>query len=75
MRYFTQGRGEDDLGRKNMLLDVTTEETQPSRGSRLDCHNARQGPETGASRADEEGRSELDGCRQWHDGGNSRWLV
>lgn len=74
MRYFTQGRGEDDLGRKNMLLDVTTENSAISRiQARL--YNARQKPETGTSRADEEGRTELDGCRQWHDGGKSRWLV
>lgn len=26
MRYFTQGLGEDDLGRKDMLLDIATEE-------------------------------------------------
>jgi Mn-containing catalase len=26
MRYFTQGLGEDDMGRKDMLLDIATEE-------------------------------------------------
>src|SRR3712207_2179682 len=26
MRYFTQGLGEDDPGRKDMLLDIATEE-------------------------------------------------
>src|SRR6195952_1282391 len=26
MRYFTQGLGEDDAGRKDMLLDIATEE-------------------------------------------------
>ena len=26
MRYFTQGLGEDDVGRKDMLLDIATEE-------------------------------------------------
>src|ERR1700749_1150390 len=26
MRYFTQGIGEDDAGRKDMLLDIATEE-------------------------------------------------
>ncbi|AZO53490.1 MAG: manganese catalase family protein [Mesorhizobium sp.] len=26
MRYFTQGLGEDDIGRKDMLLDIATEE-------------------------------------------------
>jgi Mn-containing catalase len=26
LRYFTQALGEDDLGRKDMLLDIATEE-------------------------------------------------
>src|SRR4051795_5144219 len=55
MRYFTQGLGEDDPGRKDMLLDIATEELSHLEVVGLDRYHAKQGPQSTACRRSDEG--------------------
>ncbi len=41
-RYFTQGLGDEDPARKEMLMDIATEETEPSGNYRFPCGDAQQ---------------------------------
>lgn len=41
-RYFTQGLSDEDAGRRDMLMDIATEETKSSRNYWFSCWYAQQ---------------------------------